>query len=188
TCRLHCPTTWTWTGPAIRSCAIPPGRTPHARHAAGRRGARALNRAFSAPRPIALTVSQHLHAHSPPTAKLHTARPRTANLTAFEFYTRAKNLALMTSFTIGTKANLEHAADLLNQAVSHDSSFFQAYCLLAHTHDLLYFFGFDRTPARLTLAESAIEAAFRLRPDSGEAHLASAEKLYRGYLDYDRAF
>src|SRR4029077_8819044 len=33
----------------------------------------------------------------------------------------------------------------------------------------------------------AIQAAFRLRPDSGETHLARAEHLYRGYLDYDGA-
>ena len=39
--------------------------------------------------------------------------------------------------------------------------------------------GFDRTPERLALAEAAIEAAFRLRPDAGEAHLARAEHLYR---------
>src|SRR4029453_10804845 len=58
---------------------------------------------------------------------------------------------------------------------------------LSHTHDLLYFFGFDRTPARLASAESAIQAAFCLRPDSGEAHLARAENLYRGYLDYNGA-
>jgi len=93
----------------------------------------------------------------------------------------------MTSFTTNTKANLLEAADLLNQAVTHDSSFFQAYCLLSHTHDLLYFFGFDRTAARLSLGESAIQEAFNLRPESGEAHLARAEHLYRGYLDYDGA-
>ena len=45
----------------------------------------------------------------------------------------------------------------------------------------------DHTPARLALAEAAIQAAFRLRPDAGEAHLARAENLYRGYLDYDGA-
>ena len=45
-------------------------------------------------------------------------------------------------------------------------------------------FVLDRTPERLALAEAAIEAAFRLHPDSGEAHLARAEHLYRGYLDY----
>ena len=48
-------------------------------------------------------------------------------------------------------------------------------------------FWLDRTPERLALAEAAIQAAFRLRPDSGEAHLARAEHLYRGYLDYDGA-
>jgi serine/threonine protein kinase len=146
-----------------------------------------LNSVFAAQSAIALKVADQLHAKLSTAEKLDMARPPTANLTAFEFYTRAKNLVLMTSFTIGTKANLAQAADLLNQAVAHDSSFFQAYCLLAHTHDLLYFFGFDRTPARLALAESAIQAAFRLRPDSGEAHLARAENLYRGYLDYDGA-
>ena len=119
--------------------------------------------------------------------KLDMARPPTADLTAFEFYTHAKNLLLTTSFTTNAKANLLKAADLLNQAVANDSSFFQAHCLLSHTHDLLYFFGFDRTPARLALAESAIQAAFRLRPDSGEVHLARAENLYRGYLDFDGA-
>ncbi len=85
------------------------------------------------------------------------------------------------------KANLLEAADLLNQAVARDPSFFKAYCLLASTHDRLYFLGNDHTPARLALAEAAIEAAFRLRPDAGEAHLARAQNLYRGYLDYDGA-
>ena len=51
----------------------------------------------------------------------------------------------------------------------------------------LYFFRFDRTSERLALAKAAIEAAFRLRPDGGEAHLARAENLYDGYLDYDGA-
>jgi serine/threonine protein kinase/Flp pilus assembly protein TadD len=146
-----------------------------------------LNSVFAAQSAIALKVADQLHAKLSTAERLDMARPPTANLTAFEFYTRAKNLVLMTSFTTSTKANLLQAADLLNQAVTHDSSFFQAYCLLTHTHDLLYFFGFDRTPERLALAESAIQAAFRLRPDSGEAHLARAENLYRGYLDYDGA-
>jgi serine/threonine protein kinase len=139
-----------------------------------------LNSVFAAQSAIALKVADQLHAKLSSSEKLDMARPPTANLTAFEFYTRAKNLVLMTSFTTSTKANLLQAADLLNQAVANDSSFFQAYCLLSHTHDLLYFFAFDRTPARLSLAESAIQEAFRLRPDSGEAHLARAENLYRG--------
>ena len=79
------------------------------------------------------------------------------------------------------------AADLLNQAVAHDPTFFQAYCQLVWVHDELYHLRFDHTPARLALAEAAIDSAFRLRPDAGEAHLARAGHLYRGYLDYDGA-
>jgi serine/threonine protein kinase/tetratricopeptide (TPR) repeat protein len=146
-----------------------------------------LNGVFAAQSEIALKVADQLHAKLSTAERLDMARPPTANLTAFEFYTRAKDLVLMTSFIRNTKANLLQAADLLNQAIVNDPSFFQAYCQLSHTHDLLYFFGFDRTPARLALAESAIQAAFRLRRDSGEAHLARAENLYRGYLDYDGA-
>jgi serine/threonine protein kinase/Tfp pilus assembly protein PilF len=146
-----------------------------------------LNGVFAAQSEIALKVADQLHAKMSTTERLDMARPPTANLAAFELYTRGKNLLLTTSFTTNAKANLLQATDLLNQAIANDASFFQAYCQLSHTHDLLYFFGFDRTPARLALAESAIQAAFHLRPDSGEAHLARAENLYRGYLDYDGA-
>ena len=54
-------------------------------------------------------------------------------------------------------------------------------------HDQIYFFGFDHTPARLASAEAAIQEAFRIRPNAGEAHLARAFHLYNGYLDYDGA-
>jgi hypothetical protein len=37
------------------------------------------------------------------------------------------------------------------------------------------------------MADAAIQALVRLRPDSGEAHLSLAKHLYWGYLDYDRA-
>jgi serine/threonine-protein kinase len=90
-------------------------------------------------------------------------------------------------FTSLSRPNLLQAVELLNQAVERDPSFFQAYCQLAFAHDNLYLLGSDHTPARLALAEAAIQAAFRLRPDAGETHLARAENLYRGYLDYDGA-
>src|SRR5205823_8522761 len=111
----------------------------------------------------------------------------TADLTAFDLYNRAKNLLLTSSYTTTAKAKLSRAADLLNHAVARDPSFFQAYCQLASAHNRLYFFGDDHTPARLALAEAAVQSAFRLRPDGGEAHLARAENRYEGYLDYDGA-
>lgn len=79
------------------------------------------------------------------------------------------------------------AAELLNQAVARDRSFFGAYCQLASAHDAIYFAGYDHTAARLALAEAAVQTAFRLRPNAGEAHLARALNLYWGYLDYDGA-
>ena len=81
-----------------------------------------------------------------------------------------------------TQSNLSEAVDLLNKAVARDPNFFLAYCQLAFAHDLI-----GNTPARLALAKSAIDSAFRLRPDSGEAHLALAWHLFWGYSDYDRA-
>jgi TolB-like protein/Flp pilus assembly protein TadD len=148
---------------------------------------RDLKDVFAVQSEIAQAVAERLHAKVLAAEKLAIERPPTANLTAFDLYTRAKNLLLTTSSYVSGRANLLRAAALLNQAVAHDPSFFQAYCQLAHTHDRLYFFGFDHTPARLALAEAAIGAAFRLRPDAGEAHLARAENLYRGYLDYEGA-
>src|SRR5207237_3526532 len=77
--------------------------------------------------------------------------------------------------------------DLLEQAIARDPGFFRAHYELAHTHDKAYIVGVDHTPARLALAEHAVEPARRLRPNSGEAHLAYAYHLYCAYLDYDRS-
>jgi TolB-like protein/class 3 adenylate cyclase len=135
---------------------------------------------------IAKAIADQLQAELSPSEKAAIERPPTGDITAFDLYTRANNL-LLTSFSSAAKAKLLEATDLLNQAVAHDPAFFQAYCQLAWTHDRLYLLGYDHTAARLTLAEAAVQAAFRLRPDSGEAHLSLARNLYSGYLDYDGA-
>jgi tetratricopeptide (TPR) repeat protein len=72
--------------------------------------------------------------------------------------------------------------------VTRDPSFFEAYCQLAYAHESLYsVVGIDHTPARLALAEAALQAATRLRPDAGETHLARAQYLYNGLRDYKSA-
>jgi len=150
---------------------------------------RDLKDMFAIQSEIAQKVAKRLHAKISAAEKLAIEQPPTADLTAFDLYNRAKNFLLDTvvGSTATRKANLLKAAGLLNQAVAHDPTFFQAYCQLAWTHDNVYFDGWDRTPARLALAEAAIEAAFRLRPDAGEVHLARAWNLYWGYRDYDAA-
>jgi serine/threonine protein kinase/TolB-like protein/Flp pilus assembly protein TadD len=135
---------------------------------------------------IAKEVAGQLEAKVSAGEKAAIEEPPTSDFVAYDFYLRARDL-LLTLFSSRARADLLQAADLLNQAVARDPSFFQAYCELAYTHDQLYFLGFDHSPARLALAEAAIQAAFRIRPEAGEAHLARADNLYRGYLDYERA-
>jgi serine/threonine protein kinase/Tfp pilus assembly protein PilF len=132
---------------------------------------------------IATSIARELQASLSPREKTAIEQAPTNNITAFELYARAEDLIASND----TKANLLEAVDLLNQAVASDPSFFKAYCLLAATHDRLYFFGYDHTPARLALAEAAIQEALRLHPDGGEVHLARAGHLYRGFLDYEGA-
>jgi serine/threonine-protein kinase len=136
---------------------------------------------------IARAIADELHAKLSPTEKSEMERPATNDITAFDLFTRAKQLILTPSFSVGERPNLLQAADLLNQSVVRDPAFFRGYCQLAFVHDALYFFGHDHTPARLALAEAALQAVSRLRPDAGETHFARAWNLYWGYLDYDSA-
>jgi len=148
---------------------------------------RDLKDMFAVQSEIAQKVAGQLRIKISAAEKVAIERPPTADITAFDLYSRAKNLVLAWSYNTNERGNLSQAADLLNQAVAHDPTFFQAYCQLAWVHDELYRFRFDRTTERLALAEAAIESALRLRPDVGEAHLVCAGHLYRGYLDYDGA-
>jgi TolB-like protein/Tfp pilus assembly protein PilF len=136
---------------------------------------------------IATTIANQLQAKLSVSEQNAIAEPPTTDVTAFLLYNRAKSLLVSTTMSTGLEQKFRQAIDLLNQAVARDPSFFLAYCQLAYIHDRLYFLNIDHTPARLALAKTAIDRAFRLRPNAGEAHLAHSEHLYRGDLDYDGA-
>src|SRR5437667_5133189 len=127
---------------------------------------RDLNDLFAIQSEIAQNVAQQLHAKVSSTEKLAIERRPTGDLIAFDLYSRANDILLARS-----PADFGQAVDLLNRAVARDPSFLEAYCKLAFAHDVLYS-EVDRTPARLVMAKAAIDSAFRLKPDSGEAHLA----------------
>ena len=135
---------------------------------------------------IAKTIAEQLQAKLSLTEKAAIEQRPTADLAAFDLYTRAKMLRQTNSRVLGTNNRLQ-AVGLLNQAVALDPTFLLAWCELAITHDLLYFLDHDHTATRLALAKAAVQTALRLRPNQGEAHLALAHHLYQGYLDYDRA-
>jgi TolB-like protein/Tfp pilus assembly protein PilF/predicted Ser/Thr protein kinase len=145
---------------------------------------RHLTDLFAIQSEIAQKVAEQLHTKISVAEKLAIERKPTGDLVAFDLYSRAKDILF------GTNNRVEDfgpAVDLLNQAVARDPSFLEAYCQLASAHDAIYFNEVDHTSDRLAMAKAAIDSAFRLKPDSGEAHLAQAEHLYRGYKDYDGA-
>ena len=136
---------------------------------------------------IAKAIAEQLRAKLSPLEKAAIEEQPTKDITAHDLYVRAKLLNESSSFNARRLEKLVEAAGLLDQAIARDPDFLLAHCLLANTHGFLYFYGLDHTPARIALAEAAVNAATRLRPDGGETHLARADLFYRCYLDYDRA-
>jgi TolB-like protein/Tfp pilus assembly protein PilF len=145
---------------------------------------RDLNDLFAIQSEIAQKVAAQLHVKITPAEKQAIQRKPTGDVVAFDLYSRANDIL---SGKNSRPPDFARAVDLLNRAVARDPSFLEAYCQLAFVHDQIYFDTIDRTPARLAMAKDAIDSAFRLKPDSGEVHLAQAVHLYRGYLDYDGA-
>ena len=149
---------------------------------------RPLDDVFAIQSEIAKAIADQLRAKLSHSEKAEIERSPTADLAAFDLYARAKTLTLQLSYRgLQAKESFLQAVELLNQAVARDPNFLLAYCQLAYAHDILYLANMDHTPARLALADRAVQTALRLQPDSGEAHLALAQHLYSGYLDYDRA-
>jgi TolB-like protein/class 3 adenylate cyclase/Tfp pilus assembly protein PilF len=134
---------------------------------------------------IAKAIADQLQAKLSPNEKKAIEQPPTTDLAAFDLYSRAKSLLLTANFSLTGNPDVRKAIELMDEAVKRDPSFFDAYCQLAYAHETLYaVIGFDHTPARLALAEAALQAAARLRPDAGETHLARAQYLYFGRRDY----
>jgi TolB-like protein len=133
---------------------------------------------------IAKAIADQLQTKLSPNEKKAIEQPPTTDLAAFDLYSRAKSV-LTATFSATGESDVRKAIELLDQAVKRDPSFFDAYRQLAAAHEFLYAAsGRDHTPARLALAEAALQAAIRLRPDAAETYLARANYLYYGRRDY----
>ena len=148
---------------------------------------RDLNDVFTLQSEIAQKIADQLGAEVSSVAKAAIAEPPTTDLVAYDAYLRGKDFINGIAFSTRAKEDLFQAVQLLDQAVARDPLFFLAYGELAGAHDRMYFLGYDHSQARLKLAETAIQSVRRLRPDSGETHLALAQHLYWAYQDYDGA-
>jgi TolB-like protein/Tfp pilus assembly protein PilF len=136
---------------------------------------------------LAESIVTQLQAKLSPEQKAWIEERPTQDLVAFELYLRAKQIVDSYLIADDVRAALLSALQSLDQAIKRDPNFVSAYCYIARANDLLYFFDLDPTPDSIRLAEVAVKAALRLRPDSAEAHFAMADFLFRCHRDYDGA-
>jgi TolB-like protein/Tfp pilus assembly protein PilF len=136
---------------------------------------------------LAESIVAQLEAKLSPEQKADIEQRPTQDLVAFELYLRAKQIVDSYLIAEDVRAAILSALQSLDQAIKRDPNFISAYCYVARANDLLYFFDLDPTPDRILLAEAAVKAALRLRPDSAEAHFAMADFLFRCHRDYDGA-
>jgi TolB-like protein/Flp pilus assembly protein TadD len=135
---------------------------------------------------LARRITFALRANLSPREKASLQIHPTADMAAYELFLRARDL-FRWSGSGDPRENGERALGLLDDAIKRDPQFAVAHCLVSRVHGELYWFGYDRSRARLTQAKLAADGALRLQPDLGDARLALAYYYYYGYRDYELA-
>jgi serine/threonine protein kinase/Tfp pilus assembly protein PilF len=136
---------------------------------------------------IAKAIADQLQAKLSPAEKNTIEQRPTADVVAFEQYSKAKTLMLIPGGGGAADRAYREAIDLLKSATARDPAFHAAFCELVRANDSLYAQGYDHTPERLSAAEDALKKPAELRPDSAETHLARAQHLYYALRDYKGA-
>lgn len=110
------------------------------------------------------------------------ARP-TADMEAYDLYLRG-----LAFFTASTSEESSHLAlQMFDRAVARDPGFALALAMSARVHSRMYNSYFDRSAARLRLADDTSQRALTLDPDLPEALVARGLFFYWGHRDYGRA-
>src|SRR5438094_1733956 len=141
---------------------------------------------------IAQRIVNQLRAKLSPAEKAAIVERPTTDLVAYAYYTKAKEMDMLTNWE-GDEKNLNEKVELLEKATQRDPNFALAYCALAKTQvDLSSMIGEPDNRKHLELAKKAAEAGLRVRPDLGEAHLELARYYFyagvvTGANDFDRA-
>lgn len=146
---------------------------------------RGVSDIFAVETQVAEAIVTQLHAKLSPGEKAAMALPPTSDLEAFQLYTEARELHATSAIALGEEKRLQ-AIELLEKATKRDPLFLRAYCTLVRIHSEIYLLGMDHTPARLNLAEAALQDAVRLQAEAGETHLAAAFLRYC-QLNYEDA-
>jgi len=107
----------------------------------------------------------------------------TENTEAYDYYLRG-NLYFHKSYR---ETDMKLAVQMYEKAVELDSRFALAYAAISEVHAQIYWYYYDRSEKRLTMAEAAVRRALEINPGLPEAHRALGFYYYWGHLDYDRA-
>ena len=136
---------------------------------------------------IAEAIVGQLHAKLSQQEKASIEEPPTRDLVAYDLYLEANRIVDGYLNEDDPRSSLLKAVRLLEEATTRDPQFVLAFCYAARAHGLLYFLDLDPTAGRCVMAEHAVNEALRLRPDSGDAHLAAGDHRFRCYRDYEGA-
>jgi TolB-like protein/Tfp pilus assembly protein PilF len=132
---------------------------------------------------ISQAIVTQLKAALSPAEKAAIEERPTRDQEAYDLYLRARALVYQFgTFVKPGQENMTKAVTLLESALARDPKFTLAYCLLNEAQLNLYALEFWNKE-RLPKAREAAEAALRVSPQSGEAHLALAQYYYRALRD-----
>jgi eukaryotic-like serine/threonine-protein kinase len=153
---------------------------------------------------IAQQIADQLRAKLSAAEKAAIVERPTADLAAYAYYTKAKEIDIWGNWE-GAEKSANKEVELLEKAIQRDPNFVFAYCALVKAQLDVFDATEDPAPSPqspatsnllhssirhrsryLELAKKAAEAALRLRPDLGEAHRELARYCYYA-RDYDRA-
>jgi TolB-like protein/lipopolysaccharide biosynthesis regulator YciM len=129
---------------------------------------------------IAQQIADQLRAKLSAAEKAAIAERPTTDLAAFAYYAKANEIDIWSNWE-GAEKSATRKVELLEKSTQRDPNFALAYCALAKAQiDFVSWPGEPEFYKHLELAKKAAEAALRLRPDLGEAHL----ELARYYFYY----
>ncbi len=134
---------------------------------------------FSVQSEVCRNVAGQLQAELLPEEGADINQAPTQDLTAYDLYLRASTVTGLVANADELRQRLLQYIPLLEAVVARDPNFAMAYCDLAVAHDELYYYGKsasadERSVDHRTLAEGALQEARRIRPNSGQVHLAQA--------------
>jgi serine/threonine-protein kinase len=146
---------------------------------------RTLDNVFNVEGEVAQNVAEALKVQltSAETARIDTVP--TSNAEAYDLYLQAGAHANRAyDDPTQSSSELPSAISLYQQSLVKDPNFALAAAALARAHMQMYFFGPDRTNARLVNAKTAADRALALEPNLGQAHYALGLYDYWGHRDY----